>query len=385
MPRVIGLCLGSMMSPDAEDEVNPLSGKSNGGRYSQSRTDTRIGTGVRVDGDVTFTGVLLVDGGVRGNLSCDADTKGTIVVGQSGHVSGAINAPHIVVSGRVSGPSYSSESIEIQSGACLVGDTFYKAIQVHAGGIIEGSLTPSLSTDMSRLGHARPVQGSDSPAAKEHGMPLPDSVHTGRRFWHNPLSGRALGWTVILLITAVAVVSVNQYLRTMDPQLGDVALKSSSSFNEPSTTQSVPAESGGLQDGTRGATGTDVPLMPRPDAGNEVVQTIAAALPAADPVQVVTVQGVNPRKSAGLFSVTSREPSVLLRKKRQDPSEGTRIEIAVGATKTISIGKDEIFRVVEGHNLMIFYQGRMVPPKTVESGAWMSFVPQSPGGASGND
>lgn len=362
-----------------------MSGKSNGGRYSQSRTDTRIGTGVRVDGDVTFTGVLLVDGGVRGSLSCDADTKGTIVVGQSGHVSGAINAPHIVVSGTVSGPSYSSESIEIQSGACLVGDTFYKAIQVHAGGIIEGSLTPRLATDIARLGHEQLDQASPPAAVDERRMPMLDSRQTGRRFWHGYWGGRTLGWMVTLLIVVIAMVSVNQYPMTIDLLLGDVALTSSSSIKEASTPQAVPAESGGSQDSPTHAAGTDVLLVPGPDATKEAVQTLAAGLSGTEQATVVTVQGVNPRKPAGLFSVTAKEPSVLLKKKRQDPSEGTRIEIPEGATKTIPIGKDEVFRVADGRNLMIFYQGRMVAPKNVESGAWMSFVPQTASGAGDND
>ena len=32
--------------------------------------------------------------------------------------------------------------------------------------------------------------------------------------------------------------------------------------------------------------------------------------------------------------------------------------------------------VAEGRDIEIFYQGRKVAPKTIESGAWMSFVPQ---------
>ncbi|TRZ70710.1 MAG: polymer-forming cytoskeletal family protein [Rhodocyclaceae bacterium] len=386
MPPVIGLCFAGMMPPTPENRVNPLSGKSSNARYSQSRTDTRIGTGVRVAGNVTFTGVLLVEGGVLGDLSCEADTKGTLVVGPSGHVSGAIKAPHIVVSGRVSGPSDSSESIEIQSGACLAGDMSYKAIEVHAGGVIEGLLTPRLAAAMDQLEHGRPVQVSDSRPVNERGMQLPDQVQARTRLGDVAWGGRALGWTAILLITVAAALWWNLYVTPIAPPRADVALKSSSAINEPLTAQAVPAEGGGPQEVTKGAGVADVPLVPNSDtATTGVVQASAAGLAGIDSDQVVTVHGVNPRKPAGLFSVTSKEPSVLFRKKRQDPSDGTRIDVLEGATKTIPIGKDEIFRVAAGRNLMIFYQGRMVPPRTVESGAWMSFVPQSPGGANDND
>jgi hypothetical protein len=94
---------------------------------------------------------------------------------------------------------------------------------------------------------------------------------------------------------------------------------------------------------------------------------------------VVTIQGVNPGKPGGVFSVVGREPSVLIRKKRDDAAEGTRIEVAQGAAASIPFARDEIFRVVQGRDIEIFYQGRKVGPKTIESGAWMSFVPQGAG------
>src|ERR1035437_6128147 len=128
--------------------ADPLSGKNNSASYSQSRTDSRIGIGVRVEGNITFTGVLRIQGDILGDVSCDTDINGTVVVGQTGNVTGKISAPHIVVSGQVPGPAHSSESIVIQPGACLTGDTFYKAIEVHAGGVIEGSMIPMASMDM---------------------------------------------------------------------------------------------------------------------------------------------------------------------------------------------------------------------------------------------
>ncbi len=99
-----------------------------------------------------------------------------------------------------------------------------------------------------------------------------------------------------------------------------------------------------------------------------------------DPKKIVVVQGVNPGKPAGALSVVSEGPSILFRKRRQDSSNGVRIEIPKGAS-TIAITKDEVLRVAEGRNMVIFYQGRKVGPKTIEAGNWMSFVPQTPGGA----
>jgi len=329
---------------------------------------------VRVAGNVTFTGVLLVEGGVLGDLSCDADTKGTLVVGPSGEVSGAIKAPHIVVSGRVSGPSESSESIEIQSGACLVGDMSYRQIEVHAGGVIEGSLTPRLATYTDHVTHGRPDRSSGSLPARQH----PDAGVAG--FSRATRGRRVLGSAVALLVSATAAIWVIRDWTPPVPPPPGIALKSGSNANEPAKAQASAAEYGAPADATKGVAGSDPAPAPE-SAATGIVVASAAGAAGIDPDKVVAVQGVNPRKPARLFSVTSKEPSVLFRKKRQDPSGGTRIEIPAGATKTIPIGKEEIFRVAEGRNLTIFYQGRMVPPRTVEGGERMIFVPQSPGGA----
>jgi len=85
---------------------------------------------------------------------------------------------------------------------------------------------------------------------------------------------------------------------------------------------------------------------------------------------------VNPAKPAAVFLLVGKAPSVLYRKKRGEAGEGTRLAVPQGRAVSIAIGRNDLFRVAEGRDLEIFYQGRKVTPKTIESGAWMSFVPQ---------
>ena len=336
-----------------------------------------IGAGVRVAGNITFTGVLRIQGSILGDVSCDADSSGTIVVGQSGNVTGTIKAPHIVVSGRVHGPVHSSETIEIQRGACFVGDTFYKEIEIHAGGVIEGSLIPKVSLDRDLLEQDRIVQTSESSAARKHGLPA------GSRFGERLGGGRRLGAAVILLIAVVTVVLVNRDPAPVAPPVADVALRADSSAKEAAVAQSEPVGSGGLQDGPGAVAGDAAPLASSPGLDTKnVVRLSPTDHPEMAPGKTVEVQGVNPGKPAGVFSVISNEPSVLFRKKLQDPADGKRIEISKGASMSIAIAKDEIFRVAQGRDIVIFYQGRKVAPKIIESGAWMRFVPQSPSEAS---
>jgi hypothetical protein len=103
-----------------------------------------------------------------------------------------------------------------------------------------------------------------------------------------------------------------------------------------------------------------------------------------DPKPVTVVQGDSPNKPADfVFVVVGKESAVLFRKPRKDPAEGTRIGVAQGTSKRIPIAKDDILRVEQGRGIQMFFQGRKVAQATIEGGAWISFVPNSRGGASG--
>ena len=92
---------------------------------------------------------------------------------------------------------------------------------------------------------------------------------------------------------------------------------------------------------------------------------------------VVEVLGIDSHKSPEYFFINSRDASVLVKKKRHDPSGGVRMDFAQGAAMRVPIGADELVRVEEGKNVEIFYQGRMLPLQVIASGNWARFVQKS--------
>lgn len=339
---------------------------------SPGRPDTLIGAGLRVEGSIAWTGVLRIQGDVQGDVTCAADSGGTIVVDKSGSVSGTVRGRHIIVSGRVTGPLHSSEAIEIQQGAQIAGDAFYRVIDIQAGGILEGTLTPCGGPDDDRWRQA-------------HCMPLPENTTTNERTFApasqaaagaRPGSRRKIAAALALLLIVLAVALLNRSPVPDEPPASGKAPAA-----ESAAAKAPPAESAGAPDGPERVAGKPAPPVTGADTS---AKTGAQALPLeqsdADPEQVVQVQGVNPGKPAGFFLLIGKEPSVLYRKKRQDPGEGKRIDVAHGTTASIPVAKDEIVRVAEGRGLEIFFQGRKVPPKNIESGVWMRFIPQSPEG-----
>ena len=115
----------------------------------QKRIDCLIGAGTTVDGNVSFTGGLRVDGVVRGNVSTANGETGTLVVSEQARIDGEIKISHVVVNGTVNGPVTANESLELQAKARIVGDISYRTLEMHLGAVVQG-----------RLDHAEPGTAS---------------------------------------------------------------------------------------------------------------------------------------------------------------------------------------------------------------------------------
>lgn len=355
-----------------------MSEKSSNPNHAKNRTDTMIGAGVRVEGKMTFTGVLRIQGEILGDVSCNVDSNGTIVVDGTGNLTGSVAAPHIVVRGQINGPLHSSQSIQIQQGGCIAGDAFYKEIDIHAGGILDGALTPTATMDRPSSRMEPGIQAAKATAIGNPGI----SSGTGDGFAARLGGAHMVGGIAALALVAIAAVWMSRNPTILAPPAMETARPADAASKALAATPPHTAASGGAPNVVAAVVDKAVP--PPASPGSEVKELSRA--PAsdsvdADPAKPVTVQGVNPGKPAGVFLLISKEPSVLMRKKRQDTSEGTRIEVAQGETVSITITRNELFRVLKGRDMEIFYQGRKVAPKTIESGAWMSFVPQSSGAA----
>jgi cytoskeletal protein CcmA (bactofilin family) len=106
----------------------------------QSRIDSLVGAGTRIEGDLHFSGGLRVDGEINGNVIAAPDKPSTLVLSEHAQVSGEINVTHLVVNGLVAGPVHASEYLELQSKAKVTGDVYYKTLEIQLGAIVTGRL-----------------------------------------------------------------------------------------------------------------------------------------------------------------------------------------------------------------------------------------------------
>lgn len=105
-----------------------------------SNIDTLVGSETRIHGDMQFTGGLRVDGVIVGNVVENREHPSTLIVSESGSINGAVEASKLVLNGTINGPVKSAVFVEMQSKSRIVGDLYYKSLEMHTGAVIEGKL-----------------------------------------------------------------------------------------------------------------------------------------------------------------------------------------------------------------------------------------------------
>ena len=131
-------------------------GKSN----KPSPIDSLIGSGTTIEGNITFTGGLRIDGHVKGNVKATGNKPGTLVVSELAKVEGDIDVAHVVINGTVAGPVRASEYAELLPKARVTGNVSYKSIEIHVGAIVMGQLAYESPPKSDKVIELKPHSGS---------------------------------------------------------------------------------------------------------------------------------------------------------------------------------------------------------------------------------
>lgn len=106
-----------------------------------------IAEGSQIDGNITFSDGLRIDGALAGNIYAKSDLASILVISESATVTGEIHADHIIINGTVKGPVHARVMLELQPKARIQGDVHYVALEMHQGAIIAGQLRPIVAIE----------------------------------------------------------------------------------------------------------------------------------------------------------------------------------------------------------------------------------------------
>lgn len=91
-----------------------------------------IAADMKLIGNVTCEGEVQVDGLVEGDVQC-----GSVTVGQTGVIKGAVRADNALVRGRITG-EISARSVSLTKTAHVLGNVLHESLMVEPGAYIDG-------------------------------------------------------------------------------------------------------------------------------------------------------------------------------------------------------------------------------------------------------
>lgn len=100
---------------------------------------TLIAQGTVIQGNISFTGGLHVDGRIDGAVQAEG-SDATLTLSENGSVHGEVHVPNAVINGRVVGDLHIANRLELANAARVDGNIHYCVLEMNAGAQINGKM-----------------------------------------------------------------------------------------------------------------------------------------------------------------------------------------------------------------------------------------------------
>ena len=134
-----------------------------------ARPLSSFGAGLLIEGNITGTGDLHLDGTVRGDVKV-----GHLIVGEAGNIEGKVEAETIEVRGRIVG-SITGKQIKLQATAYVEGDITHEQLAIDVGAFFQGrclqSRRPETSPEPIAVAAVNPAVSAAPVAPSDYGTP----------------------------------------------------------------------------------------------------------------------------------------------------------------------------------------------------------------------
>lgn len=107
---------------------------------------TIIGEGTSIEGMITASSSARIDGSLKG----EARLYKNLIIGEKGYINGTVNAPKIVVHGKIEG-NVRADILEIKNDGNVTGDINVETLIVESGGIFNGNSVMKGAVDTEEL------------------------------------------------------------------------------------------------------------------------------------------------------------------------------------------------------------------------------------------
>ncbi len=94
-----------------------------------------IGSGTEINGDVNSNGDIRIDGTLNGNLN----TKGKVVIGETGKAKGEVTCKNADISGKIEGKITVSDLLSLKPSSLIEGDIVANKLAIEPGARFTGN------------------------------------------------------------------------------------------------------------------------------------------------------------------------------------------------------------------------------------------------------
>jgi len=101
---------------------------------AENHTINLIGTGTIIEGNVTSSGDIRIDGTLKGNMT----TKGKVIIGETGKLSGEIKCKNLDVEGSIEGKAFVTELLSLRNRSKILGDISTNKLAIEPGAVFTG-------------------------------------------------------------------------------------------------------------------------------------------------------------------------------------------------------------------------------------------------------
>ncbi len=109
-------------------------------KTSTGPAHTLVSRSTEIVGDIHFSGELIIEGRVKGNIYAEDDSQALIRIAEKGAVEGEVCVPSAIVNGLVQGDLRSANHLELAAKAVVVGNVYYNLIEMVMGSEVNGNL-----------------------------------------------------------------------------------------------------------------------------------------------------------------------------------------------------------------------------------------------------
>ena len=136
---------------------------SNNRKRKSTTIDTMIGPKTEVMGDMRFSGCLLVEGTVKGNVVALDDGCSVLSLTEGGRIEGEVRGPYLILNGEVIGDVHGSQHVELAAKARVTGNVYYNLIEMAVGAEVNGKLVHTPDPEDEDI----PLEGMETARAVE--------------------------------------------------------------------------------------------------------------------------------------------------------------------------------------------------------------------------